>query len=369
MDDSAEQTEVKDTELTLLSRDELEDMVRTRTEALGNVMDTMVDILLKLSPDGRIEMANEPVESILGYETDELIGQPVDQLLTPPEQTDDADNVLHHEEFITMLLREGQVTDVEVACSTADDEVIPMSLSASVMRDADGGVAGIVCVAKDISERKAAEEKAEFLHSLLRHDVGNKLQIVHGYLTTLSDADLGETEREYLKNGIDGVEEALDLLEKVRTLNRVDDDETASTVILSDPIDAAIERNEDLSAQEGFEIDPPANARVQVQGGTLLKELFANLVENSIKHSNGSRIEVSVADRSDEAVVVLEDDGEGIPDEEKDQIVERGYSGASSTGSGLGMFLAKRTAETYGGSLEIGDSDLGGARFEITLPK
>ena len=368
MDDAIDPPDLDDEpELTLLSRDELEEMVRTRTEALENVMDTMADLLLTLDSQGRITMANRAVETLLGYEPTELDGKPIDQLLAPPEAIDEGE-LVQYEQFVTVLLREGKVTDVEVACESTDGEVIPMSLSASVMTDADGDVSGIVCVATDISDRKAAEKKAEFLHSLLRHDIGNKLQIVDGYLSILAEGEFTETEAEYLEMCENGVDEALELLEKVRMLNRVDEDEIRQ-VTLSNPIDEAISRNRDLADSAGFRIAEPEGADVTVQGGVLLKELFANLIENAVKHSGGSQIEISVADREEDAVVTVSDDGSGIPDPEKARITDRGYSSAGSTGSGLGTYLARRVAETYGGSLEVGDSELGGARFAVRIPK
>ncbi len=354
-------------ELTLLSRDELEEMVRARTEALENVMDTMADLLLTLDPQGRIAMANQAVESLLGYEPSALEGKPIDELLAPPEATDD-DAVDRHEEFLTRLLQRGTVTDVELACASTDGRVVPISLSASVMQDADGDVGGIVCVGKDISDRKAAEKKAEFLHSLLRHDIGNKLQIVDGYLSILAEGEFTEREREYLEMCESGVDEALELLEKVRMLNRLEEDETR-VVNLSSPIEEAIRRNRDLAESDGFEIAGPDDANVTVQGGLLLKELFANLIENAVKHSDGSRVEITVDERADEAVVAVADDGRGIPDEEKARITDRGYSRSDSAGSGLGTYLARRVAETYGGSLAVEDADLGGARFAVTIPK
>ena len=354
--------------LTLLSRDELESMVRSRTEALNNVMDTMADLLLTLDRHGRVTMANEALSTILGYRPEDIEGKPIDQLLAHPDEMDDADEYVGRGEFVSVLLREGKVMDAEVACSSTDGEIIPMSLSASVMRDGDGGVTGIVCVAKDISDRKAAEKKAEFLHSLLRHDVGNKLQIVDGYLDILGDGALDPDQEEFLKRCEEGVDEALELLEKVRMLNRLDADQIRR-VTLTKPITEAIDRNAGLANREGFEIVPPEDAAIRVQGGLLLKELFANLIENAIKHSEGSHIEFSVDERDDEVVVGVEDDGIGVPDEKKDRIVERGYSGAGSGGSGLGTHLAQQLSETYGGSLAVEDSALGGARFAVTLQK
>ncbi len=104
-----------------------------------------------------------------------------------------------------------------------------------------------------------------------------------------------------------------------------------------------------------------------VEGGMLLKELFSNLIENSLKHSEGSMIEISCEKNDEEIRVIFKDDGKGVPDDMKDKITQKGYQGEDSSGSGLGMHLAKRIALTYGEGFKVKDSELGGARFDVIL--
>lgn len=101
----------------------------------------------------------------------------------------------------------------------------------------------------------------------------------------------------------------------------------------------------------------------------LIKEVFTNLITNSIKHSEGDKIRISCEDSSDEAICRIEDDGKGIPDDKKQKIFKKGYTTDTAGGSGLGMFLVKTLIESYGGSIEVKDSELGGARFDIYLNK
>lgn len=58
----------------------------------------------------------------------------------------------------------------------------------------------------------------------------------------------------------------------------------------------------------------------------------------------------------------------GVPDDVEDTIFTEGVTGAGSKGSGLGMHIAKRIAESYDGDIVVADSPLGGARFAVTLP-
>jgi signal transduction histidine kinase len=102
----------------------------------------------------------------------------------------------------------------------------------------------------------------------------------------------------------------------------------------------------------------------------MLRELVTNLVENALVHSGGTRVRLrsrreTVGD--DERVVLsVADDGQGVPDEQKERIAEKGYSG-DARGSGLGLYLVERIAASYGATVEVGDAALGGARFEVGL--
>ena len=354
-------------ELTILSRSELEERVRQRTAELENVMDTMVDVLVKVGPDGRIRMANAAVSDVLGYERDALVGKPIDHLLVDDHRDRQGLAATDPGEFVETLVREGRITEFETALATADGDEIPTSLSASVLRDENGVIDGAVCVATDISERVAAEDRAAFLHSLLRHDLGNKLTVTHGYLELLSPSSLSEREREYLEYAREGVEEAMDLVENVRTLNRLDDDEAIRPVELAPVLEASANRHVDLAERAGIDVSVDVDPDLIVRGGSLLKELFSNLIENALVHSEGSEVRIAATARESTVRVTIDDDGRGVPRERRDELLERGETHGGTGGTGLGTYLAARIAETYGGDLAIDDSPLGGTRVTVTL--
>jgi signal transduction histidine kinase len=65
---------------------------------------------------------------------------------------------------------------------------------------------------------------------------------------------------------------------------------------------------------------------------------------------------------------VVADDGVGVPDPDEDTIFTAGVTGAGSKGSGLGMHIAKRIAESGDGDIVVADSPLGDVRFAVRLP-
>ena len=95
-----------------------------------------------------------------------------------------------------------------------------------------------------------------------------------------------------------------------------------------------------------------------------------NLVENAIAHTPpGTMVRISVVEP---ASIIVEDCGPGIPEEQRQVIFERFWQGrrdrnAGKTGAGLGMAIVARTVKEHGGRVEIGASDLGGAKFTLVF--
>ncbi len=98
-------------------------------------------------------------------------------------------------------------------------------------------------------------------------------------------------------------------------------------------------------------------------------EMAGNLLDNACKWCQGNvRISVTGTPGSETRMVVA-DDGPGIPDDAAELLLQRGTRLDENTpGHGIGLAVVKELAESYGGTLEIGRSDLGGARFTITIP-
>ncbi|MFW6376095.1 MAG: PAS domain-containing sensor histidine kinase [Thermoplasmatota archaeon] len=350
---------------SLMSRQELESKVEKRTAELEKLMDTMVDTLVKIDSEGDIEMANDSFYDLLGYDEEEIKGSEADKIFAEEDSKGLNEVVLSWDDIQERIKREGYVKDLEVFYKTDKGKKIPISFSASLMDEGSG----IVCVGKDITERKEAEDRAEFLHSLLRHDLGNKLQVTSGFLELLKGADLEGKERQFLEDSLNSVDEGIELIQNVRMLNRLDREEEIESIDLVEKVEESIERHRDLSSEVGIKINNGLKGSQKVEGGVLLKELFSNIIENSLNHSEGSRIDVSMEEKKEMIDVIVEDDGKGVPDNKKDDIFEIGSKGEDSSGSGLGMYLVRRIAEMYGGRIKVEDSSLGGAKFVVCLRK
>lgn len=122
-----------------------------------------------------------------------------------------------------------------------------------------------------------------------------------------------------------------------------------------------------------IEVDAAENSRFRGDVGDFL-EIVGNVMDNACKHCR-SRVRVSVRghesgeEHDRELVIVVEDDGPGIPEERRSGILERRVRGDTRTeGQGIGLAVVRNIATDYGGSVDIGDAGLGGARIEVRLP-
>lgn len=113
--------------------------------------------------------------------------------------------------------------------------------------------------------------------------------------------------------------------------------------------------------------DHEAVVRVERQD---LEDLLGNLVENAAKYGGGS-VFVTIVPREGLVDILVEDDGMGIPEAERERIFDRGARlDTGKPGTGLGLAIVRDVAEIYGGSVSLDESeDLGGLLVRLSLPR
>ena len=237
-----------------------------------------------------------------------------------------------------------------------------------------GAIAGYYAVRQAAEARRArdAVRAVSFVNHLLRHDLRNDLSTIRGYAGLLADdadgSDHAETVAAKADEGLDRIEATSAVADAIlgdADASRVDLAETTRDV-LSGVTDGE---------RATIETEIPESAPVAANDG--VRSVVSNLVENAIEHADpGVTVRVGVRvpsddaanRRDDEVVLVVEDDGPGLPPEVRDGsfLADEAVGGASGGVSGLR--LVATLAEAYGGSLDAGESPLGGARFAVTLP-
>ncbi|HEY5611225.1 MAG TPA: HAMP domain-containing sensor histidine kinase, partial [Thermoanaerobaculia bacterium] len=105
-----------------------------------------------------------------------------------------------------------------------------------------------------------------------------------------------------------------------------------------------------------------------------LQQVVTNLVENAVKHSGSNRVEIELADATDQVILRVRDYGAGIPHAEHERIFHRFYRidksrSQEAPGTGLGLAIAKHLVLLHGGTIVLDSAPRRGATFEVRLPK
>lgn len=258
--------------------------------------------------------------------------------------------------------------------------------SASPIRDAGGRLLGGVAVMQDITRQRKlehdaieAKEQAELYIDLLSHDISNMNTAIAGYLQmALDKMDISEANKQYFIKPLDILENSSRLIENVRKIQQVESHESKHGLVdLGWLLEDVRMEYEHYPGRDVKIIYKPSIKRF-VMGSDLLKDVFVNLVSNSIKHSVGP-VEIAIVmtkafeDGREYYKVVVEDDGPGIPDDLKVKLFQRKQRGKTkATGTGLGLYLVKKLVEESNGRVWVEDRVPGdyskGARFAVLLP-
>ena len=127
-------------------------------------------------------------------------------------------------------------------------------------------------------------------------------------------------------------------------------------------------------AVDHIDIELTGDTRAEVFGDAdHLERLFGNLIDNAIRYAR-ERVDINVKYVADTVVVAIDDDGPGIPTDDRERVFDRfvrlDNSRDRRTGSsGLGLAIALEIATAHNGQIEITDSPTGGARFVVTVPQ
>lgn len=174
-----------------------------------------------------------------------------------------------------------------------------------------------------------------------------------------------------------GVDRATRLVEQLLALARHDGDggPAPAPVDLAQLVRQAVHDGAAAAQARGIALAADAAAPVAVIGRSqALAVLLRNLVDNALRHApTGGRVRVAALACADGAAeLVVEDDGPGIPADERQRVLDRFYRvpGAAGHGSGLGLAIVQAVARRHGAQVLVQDSqDLGGARLVVRWPE
>lgn len=221
----------------------------------------------------------------------------------------------------------------------------------------------------DASMQKERRFTADAAHELRTPVAAIKAQ------AQVARAASGEAERIHaLDNAILGCDRAAHLIEQLLTLARVDtlDRSVAEPCRLRAIAAEVIAALAPAALGKGVQLELLAGDEFTVQGNPgLLRVLLRNLLDNAVKHTPpGTLVQVSIAHERGMVCLSVSDNGPGIPEQERNKVLERFYRpvDTQASGSGLGLSIVKRIAEVHDATLQMQPANKGrGLRMTVNF--
>jgi len=341
-------------------RKETEEELKRQKTYFQALFEDAPEAIVSTDSRHRVLDANSSFTEMFGYTVDEIRNKNIDDFVLPEGRQEEGRR-------FTRMVVSGQSFAAETTRKRKDGSLIPVSvLGAPIFIDDEQiGVFGIY---RDITERKEAEEEREFYNSLLRHDVANRNMVVYGNLQMLESTSLDPEQQEMLSNALHAIRSSIDLIQKIRNLRIVEGDRELEAVSLDDCITRAIRGVSHQADEAGIDIIYEGTGAA-VMAGSLLENVFSNLIINAIVHADCTQVTVDVTrgDNGEGCIATVADNGNGIASGDMDDLFRPGKKRRGSPGSGLGLYLVKKIVESYGGHIEVHTPDEGGTVFRVRL--
>ena len=350
-----------------------------QTEMLSKVFETSPVGIIIIDTDGTIVDANRLAEDVLSLERSEITDRTYDDLQWIP--IDDAGNLLSGDELpAAQVFETGEALfDFEHGIERPDGETVWLSVNAAPIYDTDGSVTQVVAVISDITDKREyrrmleqQNQRLEEYSATVSHDLRSPLSVASGWL----DVAIADGSTEHLDKVKDALDRMGQLITDLRALGRYGQTVEGMTELDLETVVGTAWSNVD-TRRATLETEPSLGS-INGEESRLL-QLFENLFRNSVEHaSSGTQIpsaDCEPEEMLDESTVTVrvgplhrgfyvEDDGPGIPESERKEVFEFGYSTVEQ-GTGIGLSIVEAVAEAHGWELTLLDAEPHGARFEF----
>jgi PAS domain S-box-containing protein len=359
------------------------EVMKATSSYARTLIEASPDPLITINAEGKITDVNKATEDATGCARELLIGSDFSDYFTEPEEA---------RRGYQQVFSVGFVKDYPLAIRHKSGKITDVLYNATVYRNEQGQIQGIFAAARDITERKKAEELARESERKLKeaerlaaigatagmvgHDIRNPLQSITSdvYLAKTELTALPESElKANTIESLDEIEKNVDYINKI-----VADLQDYARPLNPRPQESNIKA---IINQTLAENDVPNNIKVAVKvegeereimaDPDYLKRIVGNLILNAVQAMpHGGRL--SVRSRKDkqtgDVLLTVEDNGVGIPDDVKDKLFTPMVT-TKAKGQGFGLAVVKRMAEALGGTVTFKSQVGKGTKFIVRLPR
>ncbi len=334
------------------------------------VVESMANGLISLDANGVVTTINPAAAELTGIPKAKARGLSFDSLLSE-----------YADEIRSVLWDDNTILNREIEYERPDGSRIPMSLSATQVKDSSGARLGAVVLLNDLREIRELNERArrvEHLASIGRmaatvaHEIRNPLSAIRGlaqyFATNAQDSD--PEERSYAETIVSESDRlntvVSELLDYARPLE-LHLEETHIEALFDDTIRAIVLETEEkgIEIEQNIEPDIPA---IQLDRDRLL-QILLNLTQNSIAAMpDGGKLVLRAEwlTKSQSIQLTIEDTGAGISEQDIPRLFEPFFT-TRTHGTGLGLAIVHKIIDAYNGKIEVHSKEGKGTKVILTI--
>jgi PAS domain S-box-containing protein len=348
-----------------------EDLQKTTVskEYFDNIIRSMNDALLVIDPDSKIRSLNRAAGELLEYEEQELIGKGLRVILTG-------------DTLFESIQKNPFMVNRESEYRTRSGKRIPVLFSASALRDKEGNIEGAVCMARDMTERKEAEdalkESERALHLLsaqlmtaqekerrriateLHDELGQSLLVIKLRMRSIQTG-LAADQDGLKKECEEGIGYINEVVENVRRLSRDLSPAILENLGLAAALRWLVESFAEYSKIECSLTLDELTRRFSPEEEIIIYRMVQESLTNAAKHAAATRVTLSVKQEENRIRFIVEDNGKGFNFQE--------VLSQSPGRKGLGLSTLKERARMLGTTLNLFRMPDGGTRIVFSVPR
>jgi PAS domain S-box-containing protein len=394
----------------LTAKRDLQNALR-ESARLQAVVDSSPDLIMLTDTDGSILYTSPSSRDIVGFEPDELYGRCCDDLVHPSDRV----------EFIrarTRSLASGaDIATTHRFITKEGGHVWVEASSAATRHPVSGKITGLELVARDITNRKLAEqEREQVMEDLARantnlrdaisreqrmvedlqkldrlktefvatvsHELRTPLTSISGYVEMLVDQGAGELtakQQAMLEVVERNTRRLLLMIDNLLTIGRI---EAGAFDVKTEPVEAvplirgAIKAMLPTAQERGIaiQVDFVHNPGIILADSAQLDRAILNVLSNAVKFTpSGGRVTVTTDRLDDEVIISVADTGVGIPLDEQERLFTPFFRSSTSVksetqGTGLGLVIVKNIVEGHNGTIRLDSTPQVGTTVTFTIP-
>ncbi|MBI5306217.1 PAS domain-containing protein [Candidatus Wolfebacteria bacterium] len=352
-------------------------------ERMSAIVSSMGEGLIVIDSDLKIILINSTAEKLLEISLEKAVGRKIIEIVSLLKGQE---KVIVENLPVVKTLKTGEIVNIDLVDNyyyqLASGKKFPVILTDTPL--IGNGITGAVVVFKDATNEKKLDESRSSFISIASHQLRSPLTIVRWYTEMLRDGDIGQLndeQKKFLSQIYDSVLKLNDTINTLLFLARVESKQikiAPSKFNILQFTQAVIDGFKLLTEEKKLNLTVDANVESKdldiFINQSFLDQVVANLLSNAIRYTKEKgNIRIKIERRDKEIAYSVQDDGIGIPENQKNRIFEKFFRAENAKekvadGNGLGLVLAKNLVELWGGKIWFESEENKGTKFYFTIP-